>query len=120
VFLSVLPRKKEEKKRENEKKKSSPYLAVDHLSQTVPFLLGQRLRVGLEGCLDHRDRISVAPRLGGLARGFFRCADERDLRVREARGRHRRVVEHVRAAAHVLDSRDSLGRRSVREHVLAC
>ena len=42
------------------------------------------------------------------------------LRVREAGGRDAEVVEHVRAAAHVLHRADALRAGRVRQHVLAC
>ena len=119
----------EERKRRRKKKKLSKktlekektlYLAVDHLGQAVPFLLRQRLRVGLERRLDHRHRVGVPAGLGRLARGLLGRSHERDVGVREAGRGHGRGVVDVRAAAHVLDGGDALGRRGVREHVLAC
>ncbi len=105
------------KKNESEKKKT--YLAVDHLGEAVALLLGQRLRVGLEARLDHRHGVCVPSGLGRLAGGLLGRPHERDLGVSEARGRHRRVVEDVRAAAHVFDGGDALGRGRVRELFLA-
>lgn len=42
------------------------------------------------------------------------------LWVREAGGRHRVMVEDMRAGAHILDSADALRAGSMRQHVLAC
>mmetsp|Transcript_21409 Transcript_21409/g.56434 ORF Transcript_21409/g.56434 Transcript_21409/m.56434 type:complete len:537 (-) Transcript_21409:7-1617(-) len=92
-------------------------LAEDDLRDAIARELGEGLRVGTEGAL--RDSNLVAARLRPLARLLLRRADHRDLGVREARSRNGVVIEHVLIAAHVLDGRDALRRRRVREHHLA-
>lgn len=46
-------------------------------------------------------------------------SDERDLRMSEASGRHCVVIDNVFVANNVLDRRDAVRRRRVREHHLA-
>mmetsp|Transcript_28037 Transcript_28037/g.71455 ORF Transcript_28037/g.71455 Transcript_28037/m.71455 type:complete len:480 (+) Transcript_28037:805-2244(+) len=92
-------------------------LAVQQLGHALALLLRQRLGVGLERGLGHAQREALL--LGHLLRLLLRHAHKRHLWVREAGRGDGQVVEHVRAAAHVLHRADALGGRGVRQHVLA-
>mmetsp|Transcript_8484 Transcript_8484/g.24315 ORF Transcript_8484/g.24315 Transcript_8484/m.24315 type:complete len:590 (+) Transcript_8484:1073-2842(+) len=92
-------------------------LVVDHLGHSVALQLGQGLGVCLEGRLGNGN---LEPFLLSLLAGLvLRHPHEGHLRVREACGGDRHVVDDVLAAAAVLYDANALGRRSVCKHVLS-
>mmetsp|Transcript_19041 Transcript_19041/g.39756 ORF Transcript_19041/g.39756 Transcript_19041/m.39756 type:complete len:252 (-) Transcript_19041:122-877(-) len=91
------------------------------LEKDLRYAVGLVLSKGLGVRAEVTHTLAKRPALGlgSLLRLCLVQPHEGHLRVGEARGWDVLVVDCVLAADHVLDRRDALGRRGVREHVLA-